>query len=134
MKHNNNESEEMYLETILMLHEDLERVRAIDVAKKMDLSKPTVSVALKKIRERDLITLEDDGCLALTESGRSVAEQIYERHNVLASMLISIGVDEDTAFTDACRMEHFISQKSFDCIKEHYLKHKGSIARDLKNR
>ncbi|MDO5562237.1 MAG: metal-dependent transcriptional regulator [Synergistaceae bacterium] len=121
----NNESEEMYLETILILHGKSNKVRSIDIAKELGFSKPTVSVALKKMREVGLLTVGEDGSVLLTESGSAVAEQIYERHNVLASMLMSVGVDEDTAFADACRMEHYISQKSFDCMKEHYLKYKG---------
>ena len=121
----NSESEEMYLETILILHGKSDKVRSIDIAKELGFSKPTVSVALKKMREAGLLTVGEDGSVLLTESGSAVAEQIYERHNVLASMLMSVGVDEDTAFADACRMEHYISQKSFDCMKEHYLKYKG---------
>ena len=121
----NSESEEMYLETILILHGKSNKVRSIDIAKELGFSKPTVSVALKKMREAGLLTVGEDGSVLLTESGSAVAEQIYERHNVLASMLMSVGVDEDTAFADACRMEHYISQKSFDCMKEHYLKYKG---------
>ncbi|MCR4842491.1 MAG: metal-dependent transcriptional regulator [Eubacterium sp.] len=117
MKTSNNESSEDYLETILVLSQKLPAVRSIDVANEMDFKKSSVSVAMKNLRAKEMITVTDAGYILLTEKGRSVAEMIYERHVFLSNWLESLGVDEETASEDACRMEHDISPESFAAIK-----------------
>ncbi len=117
------ESAENYLEAILMLGQNQEFVRSIDVANKLGFSKPSVSFAMKKLRENGYIIMEDNGHLILTASGREIAEDILERHQVLTAFLMDMGVDSQTAHEDACRMEHVISALSFDKIKEHIDKH-----------
>ena len=114
------ESAENYLETILILKEKNGSVRSIDIAHELDFSKPSVSVAMKRLREKELITVDDGGLIELTEEGRALAENIYERHVILTKALMSLGVTEDTASEDACRIEHYISQETFDKIKEHF--------------
>ena len=111
------ESPEDYLEAILVLSKELGNVRSIDVANHLGYSKPSVSVAMKRLRENGYITLDDNGHLILTGSGLAIAPNIYEKHLVLTQFLISIGVDEETARKDACRMEHVISDKSFEKIR-----------------
>ena len=91
----------------------------LDIVHKLNFSKPSVSVAMKNLRQKGLIVMDTDGHIALTESGRRIAETIYERHTVLSQMLIDLGVDPETATEDACRMEHVISPESFDAIKHH---------------
>ena len=118
------EAGEMYLETILVLKQKLGRVRSIDIANEMGYSKPTVSEQMKKFRENGYIEIDGDGYITLTDTGREIGERTFERHNLTAQILMSIGVDEETAYIDACRIEHYISQKTFDCMKEYYLKHK----------
>ena len=113
------ESGEMYLETILVLKERKGAVRSIDVANEMGYSKPSISRAVSHLREGGYVEMDSDGYLSLTESGMEVATKIYERHRVLSRLLMMIGVDEKTATEDACRMEHVISDKSFNVIKEH---------------
>jgi len=113
------ESGEMYLETILILSKEKPAVRSIDVAERMGFSKPSVSRAMGILRENGFITVGDDGHLILTDSGREVAERIYERHTLLTRVLVSLGVDEQTAVDDACRMEHYISDTSIQAIKDH---------------
>lgn len=117
------ESGEMYLETILILSRKNNKVRAIDIVDEMGYSKPSVSRALAKLREQEYILVDRGGYIALTESGHEVAEKIYERHTTLAELLMRLGVDEDTAAEDACRIEHDISDKSFAAIKSHVLKY-----------
>ena len=112
------ESGEDYLEAILVLSKELGNVRSIDVANHLGYSKPSVSVAMKRLRENGYITLDDNGHLILTGSGLAIALNIYEKHLVLTQFLISIGVDEETARKDACRMEHVISDKSFEKIRQ----------------
>lgn len=112
------ESPEDYLEAILVLSRERGNVRSIDVANYMGYSKPSISVAMKRLRENGYVTVDDHGCLILTGSGLSIALKIYERHLVISQFLISIGVDEDTAKKDACRMEHVISDESFEKIKQ----------------
>lgn len=112
------ESPEDYLEAILVLSKELGNVRSIDVANHLGYSKPSISVAMKRLRENGYITLDDSGHLILTGSGLSIALDIYEKHLVLTQFLISIGVDEETAKKDACRMEHVISDESFQKIKQ----------------
>ena len=111
------ESPEDYLEAILVLTKELGNVRSIDVANYLGYSKPSISVAMKRLRENGFVALDDHGNLVLTGSGLSIALIIYERHMVISQFLISIGVSEETAKKDACRMEHVISDESFDKIK-----------------
>ena len=115
-------SSEDYLEAILGLSRELGNVRSIDVANYLEYSKPSVSVAMKRLRENGFVTLDEHGNLILTGSGLSIALKIYERHLVISQFLISIGVDEEIAKKDACRMEHVISDESFEKIKQ--LSHK----------
>jgi len=116
------EAAENYLEAIYMLKNKLGRVRSIDICKKLNYSKPTVSVMMKQFRENGYIEMDPDGFIVLTDKGVKIAEVMYERHNVIAQLLISIGVDEETAFTDSCKMEHDMSEKSFNCMKQYFLK------------
>ncbi|MBR2099232.1 MAG: metal-dependent transcriptional regulator [Firmicutes bacterium] len=111
------ESGEMYLETILVLSKRLSMVRAIDVGEEMGYSKPSVSRAMHLLKDRGFIDVQPDGAITLTEEGRAIAENIYERHNVLSEALRRIGVDEQTAVDDACRVEHYISEATFQAIK-----------------
>ena len=113
------ESSENYLETILVLTQRLPAVRSIDVATELDFKKSSVSVAMKNLRENDYITVTEAGYIFLTDSGKGIAEMIYERHNLLSAWLEFIGVDAKIATEDACRMEHVISKESFDAIKKH---------------
>jgi len=113
------ESGEMYLETILILSQKSKFVRAIDVGEEMGFSRPSVSRAVHLLSEGGFISIDPDGGLTLTDAGREVAEKIYERHTVLSKWLISLGVDEETATDDACKIEHDISDKSFAAIKKH---------------
>lgn len=113
-----NESAENYLETILILSQRLPVVRSIDVAAELGFKKPSVSVAMKNLREKGHITVSDAGYITLTDAGKEIAEMIYERHNFLSKWLMSLGVDEKVALEDACRIEHVISKESFAAIKE----------------
>ena len=117
------ESGENYLETILILHSCGKSARSIDVAGEMEVSKPSVSRAVGILRDGGFIRVEDDGELTLTETGREVAERIYERHRVLTDWLMGLGVSAETAAEDACKLEHHISEESFRCLKAHILKH-----------
>jgi len=112
-----NESAENYLETILILSKQLPVVRSVDVANELGYKKSSVSIAMKHLREKEHITVSDAGFITLTESGREVAEMIFERHEMLTNLLVSLGVPEDIASEDACRVEHVISQESFEAIK-----------------
>lgn len=112
------ESGEMYLETLLVLSSERTRVRSLDLAEYMGFSKPSISRAVKLLREDGYISVDRDGSLTLTEKGQSVAEKIYERHNVLRQFFISMGVSEKTADEDACKIEHIISAESFEAIKK----------------
>ena len=113
------ESGEDYLETILILKKRNGNVRSIDIAREMDLSKPSVSRAMGILKNKEFITVDDDGAIHLTEEGSKLAKKIYERHRILTEALMSLGVDEKTASEDACRIEHDISEKSFNKIKKH---------------
>lgn len=116
------ESMEMYLETILILKERLHNVRAIDIAKEMNFSKPTVSIALKKLKENDYVDINDhNNYVTLTEKGLAIANNIYDKHKTLTDFLVSIGVSMGNAANDACKIEHDISEETFLCIKK-YLK------------
>lgn len=114
-----NESGEMYLESILVLSKKNNMVRSVDVAEYMQLSKPAVSRAIGKLKAERYILVDTDGHIALTESGREIASGIYERHIFLTRFLIKLGVDEETAKADACKMEHDISDKTFEAMKLH---------------
>lgn len=116
-----NESAEDYLETILILSKKKPVVRSVDIADELGYKKSSVSVAMKHLREDHHITVTKEGYIYLTESGLEIAEMIYERHNLLSSWLIYLGVDENTALEDACRIEHDISAESFEKIKKHIL-------------
>lgn len=116
------ESAENYLETILVLNERLGHVRSIDIATELGFSKPSVSVAMKNLRQNGCILVNEDGYITLTDAGKQIAESIYERHTILSQWLISLGVDSDIASEDACRMEHILSTQSFQAIKELALK------------
>ena len=113
------ESAENYLETILILSHSKPFVRSIDIVNELDFTKPSVSVAMKKLRESGYILMDADGYITLTPSGRSIAEKIYERHTLLADWLTQLGVAKETAAEDACRIEHVISAESFEAIKRH---------------
>ena len=112
-----NESSENYLETILMLSKKLPVVRAVDIATELNFKKSSVSVAMKKLRESEHIIVSREGYITLTESGQAIADMIYERHTLLSSWLERLGVDPQIAADDACRMEHVISEESFNAIK-----------------
>ena len=113
------ESGEMYLETIYILTKSSSVVRAVDVSEKMGFSKPSVSRAMGLLKKKDLITIEPSGNILLTKSGEKVAKNIYERHTILTDVLVNLGVDKKTAGADACRIEHYISDKTFSAIKKH---------------
>ncbi len=112
------ESAENYLETILILKKKNNAVRSIDIVNELEYTKPSVSVAMKNLRENGYIEMDDDGYITLTDKGLKIAEKIYERHKFLSDWLIKLGVDENTAIEDACRMEHVISSETFEAIKE----------------
>lgn len=118
IKHRADESQEDYLETILLLQKRLGQVRSIDIANEMNFTKPSVSVAMKNLREKEYITMSENGFITLTESGRKRAESVLERHTILSDWLISIGVSRQTAMEDACRVEHDLSEESFEAIKK----------------
>mgnify|MGYP002638571872 CR=1 FL=1 len=117
-----NESAENYLETILILSKSRPVVRSVDIAEELGFKKSSVSVAMKNLREKEHITVTKEGFIYLTDTGREIAEMIYERHELLTGWLVALGVDPQTAATDACRMEHVISPESFAAIKKH-IKH-----------
>lgn len=114
-----NESAENYLETILILSQKLPVVRSVDIATELDFKKSSVSVAMKKLRENDHITVSPEGYITLTPSGKEIADRIYERHTLLSSWLERLGVAPKIAAEDACRIEHVISSESFEAIKKH---------------
>ena len=113
------ESGEMYLETIYMLSKQMNIVRSIDVVEHMGYSKPSVSRAVNLLKQGGYLTVEDNGNLKLTDSGKEIGEKIFARHKVLTRMLTMLGVDEKTAAEDACKMEHAISDASFEAIRRH---------------
>lgn len=117
IKHRADESLEDYLETILMLQKSRGQVRSIDIANEMNFTKPSVSVAMKNLREKGYITMDGTGYITLTEAGRQRAEDVLERHTILADLLIRIGVRKETALADACKVEHDLSEESFEAIK-----------------
>lgn len=119
------ESGEMYLEAIYVLSQRQSAVRSVDVGDYLGYSKPSVSRAVGLLKDEGLVKKDESGCLRLTEAGDLIAKRIYERHTVLSKLLVSIGVDEETAAEDACRVEHYISDTTFDAIKA-YMKKSGS--------
>ena len=127
---NIHESAENYLEAILILKQKNGMVRSVDIANYLSISKPSVSVAMKAFREERYISVDDSGYITLTDRGMTIAEKIYERHQVIAQALIALGVQEDTAYIDSCKIEHDISDESFACIKAHYLNYKEHGGQD----
>lgn len=115
------ESAENYLETILILQNELNAVRSIDIVNELNYSKASVSIAMKKLRENGYIEMDRDGYISLTNDGLAIAEKMYERHETLSSFLMLIGVNKKVALEDACRIEHVISDESFDKIKKYII-------------
>ena len=113
-----NESQEMYLETILVLGKEKEHVRSVDVANDLGFKKSSVSVGMKHLREKKYIEVDEKGYITLTPAGKEIAEMIYERHQFLSEYLMKIGVPEDIAIDDACKIEHVISKESFEALKK----------------
>ncbi len=111
------ESAENYLETILMLKKEKGNVRSIDIATELGVSKPSVSVAMKSFREEGYITVDENGSITLTEKGMEIANKVYEKHEIIARALMAIGVSEKTAYEDSCKIEHDISNETFEKIK-----------------
>lgn len=121
------ESAENYLETILILSKRKPNVRSIDIANELGFSKPSVSVAMKNLRQNGYVLMDKEGYIKLTVAGRDIAETMYERHTLLSKWLIVLGVDEKTAVEDACRIEHVISAESFEAIKKHVFTSKENM-------
>ena len=119
---NVNESAENYLETILMLSKRLPVVRSVDIANELGFKKSSVSIAMKNLREKNHITVTDAGYIYLTDSGKEIADMMFERHELLTSWLVTLGVPEEIASEDACKVEHVISKETFDAIKQIALK------------
>ncbi len=117
------ESKENYLETILILQNRSGAVRGVDIAAEMDFSKPSVSVAMKNLRNEGCITVDENGFISLTAKGKKIAERVYERHLLFTEWLMSMGIPEKIAAEDACRMEHCLSEESFAAIKKYIKKH-----------
>ena len=115
------ESSEDYLERILMLQNSLGKVRSIDIATDMNYSKPSVSVAMKKLKENDYISVDDFGYITLTPKGYEISSNIYERHQIITKFLIKIGVSKAQALEDACKIEHDLSNETFEALKKHLL-------------
>ena len=113
------ESAENYLETILMLSQNSNKIRSIDIVNELSYSKPSVSIAMKNLRTDGYITMDADGYITLTESGWEIAQRMYDRHILISDWLIFLGVDREIAVSDACKMEHDISEQSFLAIKKH---------------
>ena len=121
------ESAENYLETILMLEQKNGTVRSIDIANELGFSKPSVSVAMKNLRENGYITVSPEGSISLLPAGQEIADKIYERHTLITDLLTALGVDPEVAAEDACRIEHVISAESFAAIKAHVLKNRPEL-------
>ena len=120
------ESAENYLETILVISHRKGMVRSIDIVNELEFSKPSVSVAMKNLRENGYIEMDKDGYIMLLDKGREIAEKIYERHTTLSKYLVALGVDPVVAAEDACRIEHVISAESFEAIKNHIKEKTGA--------
>lgn len=116
------ESAENYLETILILKNRIGAVRSIDIVNELGFSKPSVSIAMKHLREDEYIIVNEKGLIELTDKGHTIASTIYERHTLLSQWLIQLGVSKETALEDACRIEHVISTESFQALKKHVFK------------
>ena len=114
------ETTENYLETILMLHQERGYVRSADVAHRMGYSKPTISEQMKKFRTQGYVEVDTGGCITLTPAGEEIARRVYERHVVIAQMLMSLGVEEQVAYADACKIEHDLSEESFARLRAHF--------------
>ena len=121
MEFKNTQSVEDYLESILMLSEKKEFARSIDVSQDLGVTKPSVSVAMKKLRERGMIIVDTDGHITLTDAGRDIAERVYSKHKLLTNLLLHIGVDKETAADEACLIEHVISDSTYDRLNELYM-------------
>ena len=119
---NINESAENYLETILILSKKLPVVRAVDIANELGFKKSSVSIAMKNLRDKEHIVVSDAGFITLTESGRAIAEMIFERHELISGWLMNLGVPEEIALEDACKIEHVLSPESFKAIKGYIMK------------
>ena len=119
------ESAEDYLERILILHEKQDKVISLDIANSLGYSKPSVSRAMKNLRENGYIIVEANGNLVLTDKGMEVAKRIYERHVILSELLVCLGVSEKVALSDACKIEHDLSEESFEAIKKHIKEKSG---------
>lgn len=119
------QSAENYLETIYMLQKNKGSCRSVDIANELGFSKPSVSIAMKNLRENGFIEVMGDGNIQLLPPGRKIAEELFERHTMLTECLISLGVPKDIAVEDACRIEHVISKQSFDAIKQGFARHKN---------
>ena len=122
------ESAENYLETILMLSQVKPHVRSIDIATELEFSKPSVSVAMKQLRENGYVEMDEEGFLTLTPKGMEIAERIYERHRLLTDFFVRLGVDPEVAAADACKVEHDLSEETFCKIKEHVYRQPGADA------
>ena len=118
------ESAENYLETILILKNRIGLVRSIDIVNELEFSKPSVSVAMKNLRENGYIEIDDNGFISLLPAGQKIAETMYERHTIISNWLIEIGVNSETAVEDACRIEHVISAESFEAVKNYIEKNR----------
>lgn len=119
IQHKSEESVEDYLETILVLTKKLSVVRSIDIANELEYSKPSVSVAMKNLKNKGYITVSSEGYILLTEEGRQLAADTYERHTIIRDWLVTLGVSPETAAADACRIEHDLSPESFEALKNH---------------
>lgn len=122
IKHKSEESMEDYLETILMLSQKNSKVRSIDIVSELGYTKASVSIAMKSLREKKLITMDEVGYISFTNEGKIIAEKVLERHTLLSNWLIRLGVSEDVAKEDACKIEHDISEETFNILKKHCLK------------
>ena len=124
------ESAEDYLETILILFERNGQVRSIDIVNEMNFSKPSLSIAMKKLRENGFIRMDVNGLITLTDAGREIAERIYSRHKLLTRVLVAIGIDEKKAADEACKIEHDIDDETYEKIGDFYKKYSEKIAND----
>lgn len=122
---NKKQSSEDYLERIVMLEKNgLERVKAIDLARSLSFSRPSVSIALKKLENEGFVEVNPEFEIKLTPAGRKIGEDTCQKHEIIGSILVSLGVDEQIAYEDSCRIEHVISDESFNALKKHYSEHK----------
>ena len=122
---NKKQSSEDYLERIVMLEKSGDEfIKAIDLARSLSFSRPSVSIALKKLESEGFVNVDSEFNISLTPAGRKIGEDTYEKHEIIGSILVSLGVDETIAYEDACRIEHVISDESFEALRKHYLKYK----------